>query len=65
MTKTKNFKSSLIHYAKRYDVIFSFGGTFISAVFVYADKLPLYAIIAVIFIRELCGFMALLSKEQE
>jgi hypothetical protein len=58
-------KQTLIRYAKRYDVIFSFGGTFISSVFVYADKLPIYAIIAVILIRELCGFMAMLAKERE
>ena len=59
------FKDSLKKYAKRYDVLFSFGGTFISAIFVYADKLPIYAIIAVIAIRELCGFMAMLAKERD
>lgn len=57
-------KSALIQYAKRYDVIFSFGGVFISSIMVYADKLPVWAIIAVIFVREVCGFMALLAKER-
>lgn len=57
-------KSALVQYAKRYDVIFSFGGVFISATMVYAEKLPVWAILAVIFVREVCGFMALLSKER-
>jgi hypothetical protein len=58
-------KETLKKYAKRYDVIFSFGGTFISAAFVYAEKLPIWAILAVIFAREVCGFMAMLSKERD
>lgn len=58
-------KRTLKRYAKRYDVIFSFGGTFISAAFVYAEKLPIWAILAVIFVREVCGFMALLSKDDD
>lgn len=58
-------KKTLIAYAKRYDVLFSFGGTLVSALFVYAEKLPIWAILVVIVIREICGFMALLSKERD
>lgn len=65
MNETPTFKRELIAFAKRYDVIFSFGGMIIGSLIVYADKMPWWGLAAIVVLRETFGFMGMLSKQKE
>jgi fatty-acid desaturase len=58
------FKQDLIGFAKRYDVIFSFGGMLIGGLFVYADKMEWWGLVILILLRETFGFMGMLAKQK-
>ena len=58
-------KASLKKYAKRYDVIFIVGGTAMASFAVQAEEAPWWVLSCVIVMREIFGFMALLSKDND
>lgn len=59
------WKKELVQFAKRYDVIFSFGGMLIGSMIVYADKMPWWGLMGVALMRETFAFMGMLSKSDE
>lgn len=58
-------KGSLKKYAKRYDVLFIVGGTVLASLAIRAEEAPWWALTCVIVLREVFGYMALLSKDRE
>lgn len=59
------FKQELKAWAKRYDVIFSFGGMLIGSAMLYADKAPWWGLACMVFLRETFGFLGLLAKSKD
>jgi hypothetical protein len=65
VTDEWTFKQELKAFAKRYDVIFSFGGMLIGSMFIYADKMPWWGLLIMVVCRETFGFLGMLSKADE